>query len=155
MTLEEIKSLVELMDESTLSRLSIKQEGFSLSIERGGVTAPVAIQSVAAVPAAPVQAPVAAAAPAAAPENAPSGAKEGEFITSPMVGTFYKSPSPDSPPFIKPGQRVTKGSTICILEAMKIFNEVEAEFDCTVLEILVNDGQVVEYDTPLLRVKRG
>ncbi|MGE4294778.1 MAG: acetyl-CoA carboxylase biotin carboxyl carrier protein [Campylobacterales bacterium] len=150
MTLEEIKSLVELMDESTLSRLSIKQDGFSLSIERGGVTAPVAVQSIQAAPAA---APVAAV--AAASENAPAAAKEGEFITSPMVGTFYKSPSPDSPAFIKPGDRVTKGKTICILEAMKIFNEVEAEFDCTILEILVNDGQVVEYDTPLFRIKRG
>lgn len=152
MTLEEIKSLVELMDESTLSRLSIKQDGFSLSIERGGVSAPVAMQAIAA-PVVHAAAPVAAAISSEAPSA--SASKEGEFITSPMVGTFYKSPSPDSPAFAKPGERVTKGKTICILEAMKIFNEVEAEFDCTILEILIEDGQVVEYDTPLFRVKRG
>ncbi len=146
MTLEEIKSLIELVDESTLSRLSIKQEGFSMNIERGGATTttPVAMPT----PAAP--APAAAPAAEPAPEE-----KEGEFLTSPMVGTFYKSPSPDSPAFVKPGDRVGKGSPICILEAMKIFNEVEAEFECTILECLIEDGQVVEYDTPLFRVKRG
>ncbi len=146
MTLEEIKSLIKLVDESTLSRLSIKQEGFSMNIERGG-SAPVVATAPAAAPVAATAAPVAA-------EPKPEE-KEGEFITSPMVGTFYKSPSPDSPAFVKPGDRVGKGSPICILEAMKIFNEVEAEFECTILECLIEDGQVVEYDTPLFRVKRG
>lgn len=145
MTLEEIKSLVTLIDESTLSRLSIKQEGFSVTIERGGVSAPAAMAS------APSAAPVAAAAPTVEAK----AQEEGEFITSPMVGTFYKSPSPDSPIFVKAGDRVSKGTPICILEAMKIFNEVEAEFECTILECLIEDGQVVEYDTPLYRVKRG
>ena len=116
-----------------------------MTIERGGVSAPAAPVSV------PATAPVAAAAPAVEAK----AQEEGEFITSPMVGTFYKSPSPDSPIFVKPGDRVSKGTPICILEAMKIFNEVEAEFECTILECLIEDGQVVEYDTPLYRVKRG
>lgn len=150
MNLKDIKTLVELVDASSLSKLSIEQEGFSINIEKGGV-----VTTVASVPA-PVQvaqAPVAVATQEAVAQTAPAS-KEGEFITSPMVGTFYKSPSPDSPAFVKVGDKITKGKTICILEAMKIFNEVEAEFDCTVLEILVTDGQVVEYDTPIYRVKR-
>ena len=71
-----------------------------------------------------------------------------------MVGTFYRAPSPDSPPFVKVGDRVSKGQTIGIIEAMKIFNEIDAEFDCKVLEILVEDGQPVEYDMPLFLVER-
>ena len=71
-----------------------------------------------------------------------------------MVGTFYRAPSPDSPPFVKVGDTVRKGQTIGIIEAMKIFNEIEAEFDCKILEILVEDGQPVEYDMPLFLVER-
>ena len=79
---------------------------------------------------------------------------EGELITSPMVGTFYQAPSPDSPPYVKVGDKVKKGQTLCIIEAMKIMNELEAEFDCEILEILVEDGQPVEFDTPLFKVKK-
>ena len=71
-----------------------------------------------------------------------------------MVGTFYAAPSPDSPPFVKAGDTVRKGQTLCILEAMKIMNELEAEFDCKILEVLVEDGEPVEYDKPLFRVER-
>ena len=79
---------------------------------------------------------------------------EGDLITSPMVGTFYQAPSPDSPPYVKVGDKVKKGQTLCIIEAMKIMNELEAEYDCEILEILVEDGQPVEFDTPLFRVKK-
>ena len=78
----------------------------------------------------------------------------GELITSPMVGTFYAAPSPDSPPFVNVGDSVRKGQTLCILEAMKIMNELEAEYDCKILEVLVKDGEPVEYDTPLFRVEK-
>jgi acetyl-CoA carboxylase biotin carboxyl carrier protein len=78
----------------------------------------------------------------------------GEFITSPMVGTFYHAPSPDSPIFCKVGDVVRKGQTLCILEAMKIMNEIEAEFDCKIIEILAQDGRPVEYDMPMFRVER-
>ena len=71
-----------------------------------------------------------------------------------MVGTFYRSPSPDSPPFVNVGDTVRKGQTLCILEAMKIMNELEAEFDCKILDILVEDGQPVEYDMPLFLVEK-
>ncbi|GHV03091.1 acetyl-CoA carboxylase biotin carboxyl carrier protein [Campylobacterota bacterium] len=145
MNLEDIKSLIALIDSSTLSRVNIKQEGFSITIERqiGGV---VSAPTVYAQTALPTHAPQ--------PALAAPAAKDGEIITSPMVGTFYRSPSPDSPMFANVGERVAKGKPLCILEAMKIFNEVEAEFNCTILEILVEDGQVVEYDTPLFRVRK-
>ncbi len=144
MKFEEIKALVELVEESSITGLTIEEKDTKIKIEKGGV-------AIAAAPVA-VSAPVAAAAvPVAAPAAA---AVEGDVITSPMVGTFYVSPSPDAPPFVTAGSNVSKGSKICIIEAMKIFNEIEAEFDCTILEILVEDGQVVEYDTPLFRVQK-
>jgi acetyl-CoA carboxylase biotin carboxyl carrier protein len=71
-----------------------------------------------------------------------------------MVGTFYASPSPDSPPFVQAGAPVRKGQPLCILEAMKIMNELEAEYDCKILEVLVQDGEPVEYDKPLFRVEK-
>jgi acetyl-CoA carboxylase biotin carboxyl carrier protein len=71
-----------------------------------------------------------------------------------MVGTFYQAPSPDSPPYVRAGDKVKKGDTLCIIEAMKIMNELEAEFDCEIIDILVEDGQPVEFDTPLFKVKK-
>jgi acetyl-CoA carboxylase biotin carboxyl carrier protein len=113
------------------------------------------------VVAAPVMAaPVAiAAAPsvtAVAADSAVSAAPvhTGDMIVSPMVGTFYGSPSPDSAPFVKVGDRVKKGQVIGILEAMKIMNELEAEFDCKIVSILVSDSQAVEYDMPLFAVEK-
>jgi len=144
MTLEKIKELISLVEESGISGLEITEKDSTIKIEKQLAAAPAAY----AVPQAMA---VPAAAPAAPAEAAAVG---GEVITSPMVGTFYKSPSPDSPAFVKLGDTVSKGQTICILEAMKIFNEVEAEFDCKILEFLVQDGQVVEYDTPLFRVEK-
>ena len=86
--------------------------------------------------------------------EAVSAPKSGEVINSPMVGTYYSSPSPESPAFVEVGNTVKKGQTLCILEAMKIMNEVEAEFDCKILEILVKDGSPVEYDMPIFIVEK-
>jgi len=103
-------------------------------------------------------APVAVAAPAvvstAAIASTPAAPVSGDAILSPMVGTFYSSPSPESAPFVKVGDRVKKGQVVAILEAMKIMNELEAEFDCEILEVLKSDGQAVEYDMPLYAVKK-
>lgn len=152
MTFDEIKELVEILDNSSLASIKITKEDFSINLNKYGRTAP-------AAPAAPVAvaAPVAAAAaPSAEAAEAPAAAPiaAGEAITSPMVGTFYKSPSPDSPAFVKPGDMVKKGQTLAIIEAMKIMNELEAEFDCKIVDILVEDGQVIEYDTPLFRIEK-
>ena len=151
MDMKQIRTLLQEFDGSTLSKLKITQDNFSIELEKniGVVAAPV-------VAAAPV---AVAAAPAAAPAVAESAASaapviSGDAIVSPMVGTFYASPSPDSAPFVKVGDRVKKGQVIAILEAMKIMNELEAEFDCKIVSILVSDGQAVEYDMPLFAVEK-
>jgi len=150
MDMKQIKTLLQEFDASTLSKLKITQDSFSIELEKntGVVAAPVM-----------TAAPVAVAAPAAvasAPETAASAAPvhTGDMIVSPMVGTFYASPSPDSAPFVKVGDRVKKGQVIAILEAMKIMNELEAEFDCKIVSVLVSDGQAVEYDMPLFAVEK-
>jgi acetyl-CoA carboxylase biotin carboxyl carrier protein len=151
MNLKEIKDLIKVFNNSGLSKLKVEDGDFGLTLEKGGSAAPAA-----AAPAQQTAAPAAAPAPSAAAEPA----KEKElpanavYITSPMVGTFYRSPSPDSPPFVKKGDVVKKGQPLCILEAMKIMNELEAEFDCKILDILVEDGQPVEYDMPLFLVEK-
>ena len=149
MTFDEIKELVEVLDNSSLASIKITKEDFSIQLNKYGRSAP-------AAPAAPVavHAPVAAMPAAADVSSAPAPVLDGEVITSPMVGTFYQSPSPDSPPFTKVGDTIRKGQTLGIIEAMKIMNEFEAEFDCKILELLVNDGQVIEYDTPLFRIEK-
>lgn len=145
MDMKQIKALLQEFDASTLSKLKITQDSFSIELEKnvGVVAAPVV-----AAPA-PVVAPVAL---EAAVSVAP--AVSGDVIVSPMVGTFYVAPSPDSAPFVKVGDRIKKGQVIAILEAMKIMNELEAEFDCEILSVLVSDGQAVEYDMPLFSVKK-
>lgn len=154
MEFKNIKELIRLFDDSGLSKLKIQENDFSLSLEKGGSSVVMTSAPVASAPVA-LAAPVAAPAPAVAPVESPAAsAKGGEFITSPMVGTFYHAPSPDSPLFCKEGDIIRKGSTLCILEAMKIMNEIEAEYDCKILEVLAQDGRPVEYDMPLFRVER-
>ncbi|OQX73895.1 MAG: acetyl-CoA carboxylase, biotin carboxyl carrier protein [Campylobacteraceae bacterium 4484_4] len=146
----EITELIKLFDESNISKLKINDNEFSITLEKATATPP----AVAPVPAA-APTPVAAPAPAPATEEATAPQKtEGETINSPMVGTFYRAPSPGAAPFVKVGDTVSKGETVAIVEAMKIMNEIEAEYDCKILEILVEDGQPVEYDMPLFRVER-
>jgi len=149
MDMKQIKTLVQEFDASTLSKLKITLDAFSIELEKnvGTVAAPVMM---AAAPMAVASAPVAVAAEAA-PSSAPV---IGDAILSPMVGTFYSAPSPDSAPFAKVGDRIKKGQVVAILEAMKIMNELEAEFDCEILEVLKSDGQAVEYDMPLYIVKK-
>ncbi len=155
MNLKEIKDLIKVFNNSQLSKLKVEDGDFGLTLEKGGET--VVVQSApqpAVVQSAPqAGTPAAPAAPAGAPQEQ-TPPDNAEYITSPMVGTFYRSPSPDSAPFVNAGDTVKKGQTLCILEAMKIMNELEAEFDCKILEILVEDGQPVEYDMPLFLVEK-
>jgi acetyl-CoA carboxylase biotin carboxyl carrier protein len=150
MKLDEIKELARIFGKSKLDKMKIKMTDFELEMEKGGevqtVVAPVAP---AAVPAPAPATPVAESAPASAP-----AAISGDTILSPMVGTYYASPSPDSPAFVKAGDTVRKGQTLCILEAMKIMNEMDAEYDCKILETLVQDGEAVEYDKPLFVIEK-
>ncbi|MDD2780919.1 acetyl-CoA carboxylase biotin carboxyl carrier protein [Sulfuricurvum sp.] len=150
MDMKQIKALLQEFDASTLSKLKITQDAFSIELEKniGVVAAPMMAAPVAvAAPAIAVSAVAESAAPAAV-------AHTGDMIVSPMVGTFYASPSPDSAPFVKVGDRVKKGQVIAVLEAMKIMNELEAEFDCKIVSILVSDSQAVEYDMPLFAVEK-
>jgi len=149
MDMKQIKALLQEFDASTLSKLKITQDAFSIELEKniGAVAAPVMAAPVAA-------APVAVAAPIAVETAVSAPVHTGDMIVSPMVGTFYGSPSPDSAPFVKVGDRVKKGQVIGILEAMKIMNELEAEFDCKIVSILVSDSQAVEYDMPLFAVEK-
>lgn len=151
MDMKQIKSLLQEFDTSTLSKLKITQDNFSIELEKniGVVAAPVMTAAPVAMAAVPAAAPAAAeAGVSAAPVHT------GDMIVSPMVGTYYSAPSPDSAPFVKVGDRVKKGQVIAILEAMKIMNELEAEFDCKIVSALVSDGQAVEYDMPLFAVEK-
>jgi len=151
MKLDEIKELARIFGKSKLDKMKIKMKDFELEMEKGGE-----VQTV-VTSAAPTPAPVAAApaAPATSAQSAPAApAISGDTIDSPMVGTYYASPSPDSPAFVKAGDKVKKGQTLCILEAMKIMNEIEAEYDCKIVEVLVADGEAVEYDKPLFVIEK-
>jgi acetyl-CoA carboxylase biotin carboxyl carrier protein len=154
MDIRDIKKLLDAFDKSTANILEFENEEFRIYLDKTASAAAAVPQNV-AVPATPAPQNVQPA-PANESENTSETVDciEGELITSPMVGTFYQAPSPDSPPYVKVGDKVKKGQTLCIIEAMKIMNELEAEFDCEILEILVEDGQPVEFDTPLFRVKR-
>ena len=154
MDFKEIKELIRVFDKSELNKLKVKNGDFEISMQTGfeGGTV-VSTGAVAAAPVAAAPAPVASVSAPAAVESAPA-AISGDTIDSPMVGTFYASPSPESPAFVKEGDTVKKGQTLCILEAMKIMNEVEAEFDCKIIKILAEDGKPVEYDMPIFAVEK-
>jgi len=150
MNLEEIKELIRVFGRSKLGKLKVKDGEFEIAMQREGGDVVVASAPVTQVSTPAVEAP---AAPATT-ESAPVATVSGDIITSPMVGTFYAAPSPDSPAFATAGDTVKKGDVLCILEAMKIMNELEAEYDCKILEVLVQDGEPVEYDMPLFRVEK-
>ncbi|MEM7206576.1 MAG: acetyl-CoA carboxylase biotin carboxyl carrier protein [Pseudomonadota bacterium] len=153
MDIRKIKKLIELVEESDISEIEIKEGEESVRINRSGpvqVAAPMMIPAAApalAPAAAPAAPPVAEAAPAAAAEPA------GNSFKSPMVGTFYRSSSPDASPFVEIGDSVSAGATLCIIEAMKIMNQIEAETSGTVKAILVEDGQPVEFGQPLFVIE--
>ena len=148
MDIRKIKKLIELLEDSDVSEIEIVEGEESVRIARAsGVTyaAPV-VQA-----AAPVSAPAAAPAPASAPQAAAEPMMPpGTIMESPMVGTFYRSSSPTTASFVEVGQSVNKGDTICIIEAMKIMNQIEAEISGTVRAVLVEDGQPVEFGEPLI-----
>ncbi len=153
MDIKDIKSLIDLMRKNDLSVFKMEQEGFKITLKRGGddqpvITAtnlpPALLQQAAA----PVAAPAAAApAPAAAP------AEKLTEITSPMVGTFYGAPSPDAASYVEVGQKVTPDTVVCIIEAMKVMNEIKAEVSGTVVEVCAENGKPVQFGQPLFKVK--
>ena len=158
MDLRKLKKLIELLEESNLAEIEIKEREESVRLSRGtSVGAPMVYAQAHAAPQAlrpeqvmPMQSPVEAATGGRAPAaEAGSGLPAGHVVTSPMVGTFYASPSPDKPPFVTVGQAVKAGDTLGIIEAMKMFNPIEADASGTVLAIACENGQPVEFDQPL------
>ena len=152
MDLRKIKSLIELLEKSSLSEMVIVEGEETIRLSRA--------TSVQAPPAQPVsQQPVThvAVSPAEAPAEGPAEEEaaipEGEVARSPMVGTYYAAPSPEADPFVSVGQEVAVGDTLCIVEAMKMFNQIEAEASGTVVAILVENGQPVEFDQPLFVIR--
>lgn len=153
MDIRKIKKLIELVEESGIAELEISEGEESVRISRNGTAAPAPVHYAAAP--APVAAPApAAAAPAPAAEAAAAPAvPAGHQVLSPMVGTFYRSPSPDAKSFVEVGQSVSAGDTLCIVEAMKMMNQIEADKSGVVTAILVEDGQPVEFDQPLVVIE--
>ena len=157
MDLKELRRIVELMNEHGLTYFDMSREGFHLKLKKGqdleslkGLLAALPAAAPAAAPA--PAAPVAAAAPAAA-AAAPTPITAGEEITSPMVGTFYRKPNPESPDFVNVGDTVSVGQTLCIIEAMKVMNEIKAERSGTITSILAEEGNPVQFGDPLFGIK--
>ena len=149
MDLRKLKKLIDLVQESGIGEIEITEGEEKVRISRQGPVAPAPVMM--AAPAAvtlPAGAPPAAPAAAQAPE-----APKGHTLKSPMVGTFYRAPSPGAPPFVEVGQSVTKGQTLCIIEAMKLLNEIESDASGVVKSILVENGQPVEYGQPLFVIE--
>ncbi|MCM3586380.1 acetyl-CoA carboxylase biotin carboxyl carrier protein [Mesobacillus maritimus] len=162
---QEIRELIKLVDQSSIEEFTYENEGSKIKMKKNAgkqvVVEPARV--VQETPVAPQAVQVAT--PAPTPEVQVESPKLGtqevnaqeeanlHKITSPMVGTFYQSPSPDADAYVKPGSKVNKNSVVCIVEAMKLFNEIEAEVDGEIVEILVKDGQLVEYGQPLFLVK--
>jgi acetyl-CoA carboxylase biotin carboxyl carrier protein len=149
MDIRKIKKLIELLDESGIAEIEIKEGEESVRITRQSASIPMA-----AAPVAMAAAPIAAAPAAAAAETAPAEEEiSGHKVTSPMVGTFYRSSSPGAPSFTEVGKQVSEGDTLCIIEAMKILNQIEADKSGTVKAILVDDGQPVEFGQPMFIIE--
>jgi acetyl-CoA carboxylase biotin carboxyl carrier protein len=146
MELKELYALMERFEKSGLSEICYKKDGEEVCLKKGG-----------AVVATPVYAPVAHApleAPALRPEAAAHQGSGTEIIRAPLVGTFYRAAAPDAPPFVVVGDTVKKGKPLCILEAMKLMNEFQAEFDLEIVAILVDNAKMVEFGAPLFEVRR-
>lgn len=150
MNIEQIEKLVEIVEKSSLTVFSYKDGDVKLTMSKLDNPPVVAGAMPPMPPMAPAGAP-SVSSDAAAEQPQDDGT---EFITSPIVGTFYAAPSPDAPAFVKVGDRVKNGETVCILEAMKLMNEIQCEFDCEIEAVLVSNEQKVEYGQPLFRVKK-
>ncbi|MGF1512303.1 MAG: acetyl-CoA carboxylase biotin carboxyl carrier protein [Elainellaceae cyanobacterium] len=152
LNISELSELLAALNQTDIEELILKSGDFELKLRKGAAAAAAILpppENNLAPPARPIEA-AATTAPPAAPPRLDSNLTD---VSSPMVGTFYRSPAPEEAPFVSVGDRITKGQTICIIEAMKLMNELEAEVSGEVMEILVENGEPVEFDQPLMRVK--
>ncbi|MEN9295917.1 MAG: hypothetical protein RJA42_183 [Bacteroidota bacterium] len=154
MDTKEIQRLLDYIAKSPLAEVSIETEGLKVSVKKHGEAAPV----VSVVSAAPAAAPVAAAPAAApaAPAAAPAPAADNLYtVKSPMIGTFYRAPGPDKDNFVEVGTEIAPGKTVCVIEAMKLFNEIDSEISGKIVKILVDNASPVEFDQPLFLVEKA
>ena len=147
MDLEKLEGLIKIVENSSLTQFTLKEGDLRITMSK--LDHPPVVAAAGPSPALPaVPAPEIPGAPAAPDEE------ENLFIVSPIFGTFYSAPAPDAPAFVKVGDQVKNGQTVCILEAMKLMNEIQSEFDCEIEAVLVSNEQKVEYGQPLFRVKK-
>ena len=146
MDLEKIAGLVKIIEDSSLKEFTYKEGDMKITMSKREHP-PIVTTGIPAVPGAGMT-------PAAAAAAEDIGEEESQFIASPIVGTFYSAAAPDVPAFVRVGDRVKEGQTVCILEAMKLMNEIQCEYDCEIEAVLVSNEQKVEYGQPLFRVKR-
>ncbi len=164
MDLKLVKNILDLISESDVDEVSIEEGDFKISVKKKASASPGEIPAyhyqIPAQSPAPAPPPSTANSPDHSPADTSAGpdqedSVDGDTVKSPIVGTFYRAPSPESDPFVEVGDKVEKGDTLCIVEAMKIMNEIEAEFGGTIQKILVEDAQPVEFDQPLFIIKKG
>lgn len=156
MEIKDLKTLIKMVTETDITEFEMENSEEKILIKRGPDQEVIHVQAPqSAVYAQPAPAPAAPAAAAPAPATAAAPVKNDKYetITSPIVGTFYRKPSPDADLFTKEGAIVEKGQTICLVEAMKLFNEIEAEFKCKIIEVLKDDATPVEFGAPLFLVE--
>lgn len=157
MKAKEIRELIDFISGSGLEEVNIETEEFKISVKRSPdqavvTAAPAAAPAPVAAPAPTTPAPAAAAPKAEAPASAAADESKYVQIKSPMIGTFYRSANPETPPFVSVGDEVTAGKTVCIIEAMKLFNDIESEVSGKIVKVLVDNASPVEYDQPLFLV---
>ena len=146
MTPQELHTLMQQFEGTALTRLEYEEHGTRVVLQKGEATTGIS------APAAPASVP-AAAAPPPPPQTQTAAADAGSLITAPLVGTFYAAPAPGATPFAAPGTAVKKGDTVCVLEAMKMMNDVPAPFDCVIEEVLLSDGALAGFGDGLFRVR--
>ncbi|RDU72033.1 acetyl-CoA carboxylase biotin carboxyl carrier protein [Helicobacter brantae] len=151
MNFKEVEKLIDIFSKNSISSIFLKEGDFEIHLEKNAPASQVQIPQVQNVAPAMPSVSVVAEAPSTTPALS---TQEGEFIKSPMVGTFYRCPSPNASPYVNVGDKIKKGQIIGIVEAMKIMNEIEAEFDCKVVEIVANDAQPVEFGSNLIKVEK-
>jgi len=160
--LKQIKLIIDLMKRSDLTEFAVEEEGFKLKICRSNTGQPIVsgVQGLGAPVMVSGEAPAAAPAPAATPTSsaapvAPAEEANITYVKSPMVGTFYRAPTPDAKPFAEIGSKVVENTPVCIIEAMKIMNEIQSEVKGTIIEVLAENGQPIEYGQKLFKVRQG
>lgn len=153
MDIRKIKKLIEILEESDMAEIEISEGEEKVRIRKREAPAPATQQYVVAPPSAPAAAPAAASSVESTPSTSTPSVPEGHVVTSPIVGTMYRAPEPTKPPFVEVGSKVKVGDTLCIVEAMKMLNQIEADKAGTITSILVENGQPVEFGQPLFVIQ--